>query len=210
MSRRGWRYLLAAVLVLALGALGLLISRSSSIPEILQPSFLATQALPELLQRIRNFHRVITREGRKVLEVSAQEASYFKNDKAVEILEPKVVFYEGGERAGEVSAEKGRLYLEGTDVQSVEVSGRVLFEIGRLRVQTENLTYDRASNEIRAAGEARVEAAELSLTGTDMKVNMVERTVVIGAGVKMTLHPKAAGATGEAPVAEPKPEVAQQ
>lgn len=199
MPRRAWRFLLAALLVAALGALAFGVSRRGSLPEALQPSFLATRALPELLQRIRNFHRVITREGRKVLEVSASEASYFKNDKAIEILEPKVIFYEAGERAGEVSAEKGRLYLDGTDVQSVEVSGRVLFEIGRLRVRTENLVYDRASNLIRAEGEAHVDAAELSLTGTGLTVNVLERSVVIGSGVKMTLHPRAAGASGQAP-----------
>jgi LPS export ABC transporter protein LptC len=203
MSRRAWRFLIAAVLVAALGALAFGVSRRTSIPEILQPSFLATQALPELLQRIRNFHRVITREGRKVLEVSAREASYFKNDKAIEIVEPKVIFYEAGERAGEVSAEKGRLYLEGTDVQSVEVSGRVFFEIGRLRLRTENLTYDQSSGNISAAGEANVEAAELSLTGTGLVVNMVERTVVISSGVKMTLHPKSPGAAAQAPEAAP-------
>jgi LPS export ABC transporter protein LptC len=203
MSRRAWRFLIAAVLVAALGALAFGVSRRTSIPEILQPSFLATQALPELLQRIRNFHRVITREGRKVLEVSAREASYFKNDKAIEIVEPKVIFYEAGERAGEVSAEKGRLYLEGTDVQSVEVSGRVFFEIGRLRLRTENLTYDQSSGNISAAGEANVEAAELSLTGTGLVVNMVERTVVISSGVKMTLHPKSPGAAALEPEVAP-------
>ena len=190
MSRRVWRYLLAAVLALAIAGVVLSIRRGS-VPELLQPSFLASQALPELLQRIRNFHRVITREGRKVLEVSATEASYFKNDKAVEIVEPKVVFYEGGERVGEVSAAKGRLYLDGTDVQSVEVTGGVLFEIGRMSIRTEKLTYDKATNHIRAEGEARVEAAELGLTGTDMTVDMLERSVVIGSGVKMTLRPKA-------------------
>jgi LPS export ABC transporter protein LptC len=208
MSRRAWRYLIAAVLVVSLGALAFGVSRRSGMPEILQPSFLATQALPELLQRIRDFHRVITREGLKVLEISAREASYFKNDKAIEILEPKVIFYEAGQRAGEVSADKGRLFLDGTDVQRVEVSGRVLFEIGRMRVETEKLTYDRATNEIRATGEARVTAAELSLTGAGLVVNMLERSVVIESGVKMTLHPKVAGAAGldaVAPVAVQPP-----
>lgn len=189
-SRRAWRWVLAVVLVLSLAALGVMVSRRTGGPDLLEPSFLATQALPELLQRIRNFHRVITREGRKVLEVSAQEASYYKNDKAIEIVAPKVIFYEGGERVGEVSAAKGRLYLDGTEVLSVEVSGDVLFEIGRLSLRTQNLTYDRATNLIRARGEARVEAAELSLTGTDLAVDMLERSAVIGSGVKMTLHPR--------------------
>jgi len=189
-SRRAWRYLLATTLVLALAGLGLSLARRAGSPGLLEPSFLATNVLPELLQRIRNFHRVITREGKKVLEVSASEASYFKNDKAIEILEPKVVFYEGGERAGEVSADKGRLYLEGTEVLSVEVSGNVIFEIGRLKLTTDKLTYDRATDKIHAPGMANVAAAELTLKGTDLTVDMVDKSVVIGAGASMTLHPK--------------------
>jgi len=181
---------MAAALVLALSAIALTFRRGG-VTNLIEPSFLATRALPELLQRIRNFHRVITREGRKVLEVSAREASYFKNDKAIEVLEPKVIFYEGGERVGEVSAAKGRLYLEETEVQSVEVSGNVLFELGRLSITTDNLTYDRATSHITARGAARVEAAELDLTGTGVTVDMVERSVVIGSGVSMTLRPRA-------------------
>lgn len=203
MTRKTWRYLLAAALLIGLGALGLTVSRRASLPEVLEPSFLATQVLPELLQRIRNFHRVITREGRKVLEVSATEASYFKNDKAVEILEPKVVFYENGERVGEVSADKGRLYLDGTEVQQVQVSGNVLFEMGRLKVTTDVLDYDRATNHVTAPGMAHVEAAELSMSGTGMTVDMVERGVVIPSGVKMTLRPKSPQAAA-APAATPE------
>ena len=190
MGRRGWRIVLAAVLLVAIAGLGLSLSRRGSVSELVERSFLASDALPELLQRIRNFHRVITREGKKVLEVSAQEASYFKNDKAVVIVAPKVVFYEGGERIGEVSAEKGRLILDGTDVQSVEVTGGVLFELGRLSIRTDNLTYDRATQRIRARGVARVDAAELDLSGTDLDVDVLNRTVVIGSGVTMTLHPR--------------------
>lgn len=190
MSRRAWRYLLGAALVLVLVGLGLSLGRRAVVDKVLDPSFLASEALPQLLQRIRNFHRVITREGRKVLEVSAREASYFKNDKAVEIVEPRVIFYEGGERAGEVSAERGRLYLDGTEVLAVEVTGKVLFELGRMKVTAENLSYDPEGGQIAVRGEARVDAAEMALSGTDMVVDVVKRTLVIGSNVKMTLRPK--------------------
>lgn len=190
MSRRAWRYLLGAALVLVLVGLGLSLGRRAVVEKVLDPSFLASEALPQLLQRIRNFHRVITREGRKVLEVSAKEASYFKNDKAVEIVEPRVIFYEGGERAGEVSAERGRLYLDGTEVLAVEVTGKVLFELGRMKVTAENLSYDPEGGQIAVRGEARLDAAEMALSGTDLVVDVVKRTLVIGSNVKMTLRPK--------------------
>jgi len=189
-NRRVWRLVLGATLVAVLVVLAVSLGRRGVVERVLDPSFLATEALPQLLQRIRNFHRVITREGRKVLEVSAKEASYFKDDKAVEIVEPRVVFYEEGERAGEVSAERGRLWLDGTEVLSVEVRGAVLFEIGRLRLTAENLSFDRETKRIRVQGRAQVEAAELSLSGTDLSVDMLERTVVFESDVQMTLRPR--------------------
>jgi len=188
MTRRAWRYFMAAALVLALSAIALTFRRGG-VTNLIEPSFLATRALPELLQRIRNFHRVITREGRKVLEVSASEASYFKNDKAIEIVDPKVIFYEGGDQVGEVSAARGKLYLADTEVQSVEVIGDVLFELGRMRVRTENLTYDKATIGDERQVAPRVEAAELDLVGTDMTVDMVNRSVVMSSNVSMVLKP---------------------
>ncbi|HEY2773933.1 MAG TPA: LPS export ABC transporter periplasmic protein LptC [Candidatus Binatia bacterium] len=191
MTRRAWRYVLLVALLLALGGIGVSMSRRALVQQI--PSFLATQALPELLQRIRNFHRVITREGRKVLELSASEASYFKNDKAVEVMQPKVTFFQEGEQIGEVTAEKGRLYLdstEGTEVQTVEVTGSVVFTIGRLSIYSERMTYDRETGMVTAPGDARVEAAEMTLTGTGMSVDMLKNIAVVPANVKMSLRPK--------------------
>lgn len=188
MSRRGWRMVLGTALFGAFAMLALSLGSRGPLELMLDPSRFSMENLPELLQRIRNFDRVITREGRKVLQVSAKEASYFKNDRAVEIVEPRVVFYEKGEVAGEVSAERGRLYLDGTEVQAVEVLGTVLFEIGRLRLTAENLSYDRAANRILVRGLARIDAAELTLSGTDLSVDMLERSGVMSGSVHMVVR----------------------
>lgn len=188
MSRRVWRIVLAVALFAAFAMVALNLGRRGSLESMLDPSRFAMENLPELLQRIRNFNRVITREGRKVLEVSAKEASYFKNDRAVEIVEPRVVFYEKGEVTGEVSAERGRLYLDGTEVQAVEVMGTVRFELGRLRLTAENLSYDRAANQILVRGTARIDAAELTLSGTDLSIDMLERSGVMNGNVHMVLR----------------------
>lgn len=198
MAARGWRLLLGATLAAAFLALGFSLLRKEDVPGILQPSFLSGARLPELLQRIRNFHRVIAREGRKVLEVSAKEASYYRNDAAVEVVEPKVVFYEGGERVGEVSADTGRIFLDGTEVKQVEVRGNVLFQLGRLRITTDQLHYDRETRRITAPGQADVEAAELSLTGTGLAVDVVQGSVVLESEVHMILKPRVDAPAGEA------------
>ncbi len=188
MSRRVWRIVLGIALFAAFATVALNLEKRGSLESMLDPSRFALENLPELLQRIRNFDRVITREGRKIIEVSAKEASYFKNDRAVEVVEPKVVFYEKGEVAGQVSAERGRLYLDGTDVQAVEVLGTVLFELGRLRLTAENLSYDRTANHIMVRGTARIDAAELTVSGTDLSIDMLERSGVMNGNVHMILR----------------------
>jgi len=188
MSRRAWRVILALALVAAVAMIALNVGRRTSLESMLDPSRFAMENLPELLQRIRNFNRVITREGRKVLEVSATEASYYKDDRAVEVVGPKVIFYEKGEVSGEVTAERGRLYLEGTDVQGVEVMGTVRFEIGRLSLTAENLSYDRATNRILVRGNSKIEAAELTLSGTDLSIDMVEGSGVMNGNVHMVMR----------------------
>lgn len=197
MNRRAWRILLGVALFAAVAMVALNIGRRTSLESMVDPARFAMENLPELLQRIRNFDRVITREGRKVLEVSATEASYYKNDRAVEVVEPKVIFYEKGEVAGEVTAERGRLYLDGMDVQGVEVVGAVRFEIGRLRLTSENLSYDRSTNRILVRGTSRIDAAELTLSGTDLSIDMLEGSGVMAGNVHMVMRATPAETPGE-------------
>jgi len=194
MNRRVWRIVLGVTLFAAFAMVALNLGRRGSLESMLDPSRFAMENLPELLQRIRNFDRVITREGHKVLEVSAKEASYFKNDRAVQVVGPKVIFYEKGEASGQVSAERGKLYLDGTEVRTVEVLGTVLFELGRLRLTADNLSYDRTANRIMVKGSARIEAAELTLSGTDLNIDMIGRSGVMNGNVHMVVSATPGGA----------------
>jgi len=194
MNRRVWRIVLGLTLFAAFAMVALNLGRRGSLESMLDPSRFAMENLPELLQRIRNFDRVITREGHKVLEVSAKEASYFKNDRAVQVVGPKVIFYEKGEASGQVSAERGKLYLDGTEVRTVEVLGTVLFELGRLRLTADNLSYDRTANRIMVKGSARIEAAELTLSGTDLNIDMIGRSGVMNGNVHMVVSATPGGA----------------
>lgn len=150
---------------------------------------LADIAAPQLLQRIRNFRRVVARDGQKVLEVSAREAAYYKGQKALAIVEPKVAFYEGGEEVASLRGSEGRLYLEGNDVTRAEVSGEIVLRAGMYRLLGEDASYDRKAQKIVIAGAMKIESPDLQLSGTGLTLDVLEGRLVVESGVRMHLEP---------------------
>ena len=91
MRRPRLRLLLIAVTALTAAVVLVRFAGRLRVDDLVRVETLADEALPELLQRIRDFHRVVTRNGEKVLEISASEASYFRDTSAVEIVTTRTI-----------------------------------------------------------------------------------------------------------------------
>jgi LPS export ABC transporter protein LptC len=181
------RALFVAIVAVSIPALFLRSGGRVSLDNVLDVSRFRDKALPELLQRIRDFHRVVTRNGQRLLEVSAKEASYFKGERGVEIVEPKLVFYDDGEKTGWISGKRGRVYLAGNDVESVELSGAVELKLAQFEVTAEKLVYRRDEDLIIAPGHAVIRSAELVLSGQGLTLDLHSRKLRVDAEVDMTL-----------------------
>lgn len=160
-----------------------------SLDKVLDISRLQPEHLPELLQRIRDFHRIVTRDGQKLLEVSAKEASYFRDEKAVEILEPELLFYHEGVRVGAISAGRGYLLMDGNEIESVMMSGTVEFQLSQFIVRAESIEYQRAADRIITRGATQVSSPELELKGRDLSFDLSAKTLSVDADVDMMLRP---------------------
>jgi LPS export ABC transporter protein LptC len=181
------RALFVAIVAVSIPALFLRSGSRVSLDTMLDVSGFRDKALPELLQRIRDFHRVVTRNGERLLEVSAKEASYFKGARGVEIVAPRLVFYDAGEKAGWISGERGRVYLDGNDVESVEMSGNVELKLAQFEVSAETLVYERKNDLITAPGHAVIRSPELVLSGHGLTLDIHSKTLRVDAQVDMTL-----------------------
>lgn len=148
---------------------------------------LTAEGLPQLLQRIRDFHRVVTRKGEKILEISAKEASYFRDRSAVEIREPHLVFFHGGEEVGSIDAEKGWVVIEETDLVSADLEGNVRLTLTKFSISAEAMRYDRREHKISARGQAEVRAPELELRGRDLLFDLRSHRLTVGSRVEMKL-----------------------
>ncbi|MFP6625946.1 MAG: LPS export ABC transporter periplasmic protein LptC [Deltaproteobacteria bacterium] len=146
-----------------------------------------TDSVPELLQRLRSFHRVVTRHGEKLLEISADEASYYRNDRAVIVKAPHLRFFDKGEDAGSLSGREGRVYLDGHEVESVELFGDVRLDLGDFTLSTEALTYERKRHLLMTSGAATIRSAEVTLSANALAIDLEARTLRLEGGVEMSL-----------------------
>jgi len=202
--RRFWAYALTFVALAALGA-GLFYrsGREPRIRDLFDVPKLGEEALPELLQRIRDFHRVVTRKGEKILEISASEASYFRDSSAVEIKSPSLVFFHGGERVGSIEAEKGWVVIEDTELKSADLEGHVRLVLTKFAISADAMRYDRLAERIQARGLTEVKAPDLELRGRDMLFDLRGHQLTVQSGVSMELRRPAKPATP--PRGQPKP-----
>ena len=127
MSRRLLRPALLGMTIIGIAALFLRSGPGAGLDRALDLP--ASGRLPELMQRVRSFNRVVTRGGKRLLEVSAQEASYFRGDRAVAVVEPRIAFYDEGQPVGSLQGNTGKLYLDGNELRSVEMDGGVRLKL---------------------------------------------------------------------------------
>jgi LPS export ABC transporter protein LptC len=199
MQSRRTRLLLTAAVVALLGAAAVQLVNRFKAGDVVTVESLADSALPELLQRLRNFHRVVTRDGHKLLEVSAKEASFFRETSAVEIIEPKVVFFDKGERVGEISGGRGTMVVDEGNVSSVEVTGGVRLAFVQFEIRADGAFYDREADLVITHGQATLRSDEFEVSGTGMTVDLKGESLRISEGVNMRVfRSKSAYAPGEA------------
>jgi len=180
---------IAILVLLLLVGVGVVLrsGREQRIGDLFDVPGLDEQVIPELLQRIRDFHRVVTRRGEKILEISAREASYYRDRAAIEILEPRLVFFHQGERVGSIEADKGTLVIDNTELTSADLAGNVRLTLTKFAIAADSMRYDRPQEQIQARGVTKVASPEIELEGRDMLFDLRAQKLTVGAGVAMHL-----------------------
>ena len=85
--------------------------------------------------------------------------------------------FNDGERVGAISGDRGKLVLDGNEVQAVVMTGDVELSLVQFQIVAKSLTYERARNAIIAEGEAVVRSPEVELTGTGMVFDLGTKTL---------------------------------
>ncbi len=144
--------------------------------------------LPQVAQRILDFKRVKVDDGKKVWEISAKEAQYYQDRDLIIVNEPAVsVHMENGQTVA-LQGKEGRVFLNGRDLQRVELNGSIQVQLGKYALQVDSADYDREQQKISAPGSVRISGEEFEVHGEGMTIEMPSQRLIVDKNVRMTLH----------------------
>lgn len=151
----------------------------------------AADLLPDVAQRIQNFHRMKVDKGRKVWEVAAREARYHGDENTVVVTEPSVAFFLEDGRSIALTGREGRVRLDGHELDHVDLEGDIQMQFGDYSVRTDSARYDRKDDTIVAPGHVAVTGQEMDLQGDQLELDLSTQQLRLHENVRAVMRPPA-------------------
>jgi len=184
------RWLVAALLVAVLAVGGWLLQRDVSARRRADETRKIVELLPNVAQRIQDFHRVKIDNGRKVWEVSAREAQYLESEQTVVVDAPLVEIFLADGRSVSLRGTGGKVFLHERELQRVDLSGSIEVQLGDYALHTDTAHYEADRGVIVAPGDVRITGADFELVGQHMEVDVAAQQLVLSDRVQTTLWPR--------------------
>jgi LPS export ABC transporter protein LptC len=145
------------------------------------------------------FHRVETREGKKIWEVRAKHGQYYPERNVVHIEEGSLWLFRKNNETIQIQAGSAELFLEGANLTRAEIKKNVRLEFNeKVRITTESAEYDVKADMIRAPNEVHIETDRLEVSGKRLEAKLESKEVTLLESVHTVVKP-------EQPAAAPVP-----
>lgn len=190
LMRTRLRWLVVALLIVVMATGAWLVQRGVVARRQADQLRTIVEVLPNVAQRIQNFHRVKVENGRKVWEVSAREAQYLESEEVVVVDAPVVeVFLKDGRTVG-LRGAGGKVFLKARELQRVELEGDIDVQFGEYSLHTDTARYEADRGVIVAPGAVRLAGSSFELHGEQMEFNVAAQQLVISERVQTTMWPR--------------------
>jgi LPS export ABC transporter protein LptC len=184
------RWLGLTLLAVVLGAGAWLLQRDFAARRRAEQSRVVVDVLPNVAQRIQNFHRVKVDSGRRVWEVSAREAQYLEGEEMVVVDAPVVSLFLRDGRTVALRGDGGRVFLKERELRRVEMQGSIEVQLGEYALYTDTASYEAERGVIIAPGPVRITGAGFEVHGEHGEVNVDAHTLLVSERVQTMLWPR--------------------
>jgi len=183
------RLLVGVLLVAAIGGGVWLLWRDAAARRAAEVAAVAIEVLPDVSQRIQDFHRVKVENGRKVWEVQAREAQYREGEGVVTVMDPVVALYLEDGREVSLRGTGGTVFLEGRELKRVDVEGAIAVQLGDYSLTTDRASYDAERDVVTAPGAVHIVGGGLDVQGLRMEVDVGAQRLRLAEQVRVVLEP---------------------
>ena len=184
------RWLVVALLVVVLATGAWLLQRGFAARRRAEQTRIIADVLPNVAQRIQNFHRVKVDNGRKVWEVSAREAQYLEGEEVVVVDAPVLELFLQDGRTVALRGVGGKVFLKDKELQRVELAGDIQVQLDEYALSTDTARYEAERGVIIAPGQVHITGSDFEMQGQRMEVDVSAHQMVLSAGVQTTMWPR--------------------
>jgi len=187
--RKRLRLTVITLVVLLLAGIGALVTRSLWQQHGRDVARAGLEFLPGVSQHIQDFHRVKVQDGRKVWEVSADDAQYKEEEKTIAVRGAALeLFLKDGRMLG-LRGANGQILLDGRELTRVDLDGAIQVTFAEYVVRTEHATYDHQQQTISTAGAVEISGRALEVRGDRMDVDVAGEKLILQHHVSMQIQP---------------------
>ena len=186
MSRVQARFVIALAVVISLAIVGhqLVTTLQAQRQNERDIAHLVTDVAPEAAQRMQNFRRAKIRDGKKVWEIAARQASYSHEKNEIVVEGPEVTLYVKNGDVIALRCHEGRVHLNNDEeVIRMELSGDLEMRVGDFVITTPNAVYENERNTIFSDSPIRIVGQGVEVEGQGYNVDVSEKSLTLNAEV---------------------------
>jgi len=187
--RKHFRFIVITLVVLLLCAIGGLVGRSLWQQHGRDVARASLEFLPGVSQHIQDFHRVKVQDGRKVWEVSAEDAQYKQEEQTVNVRGASLMLFMKDGRTLGLKGDEGTVLLDGRELRRVDLHGAIEVTFADYVMRTEHATYDHQQQMISTPGAVEISGRALQLRGDRMQVDMDAEKLTLHQHISMQIQP---------------------
>ncbi len=145
--------------------------------------------VPQAALQLKDFRRSKVEEGRKVWEITGDEAVYLKADREAVITSPRLVFYNQNEENVEVRGDVGHIYFNEREMDRLELRGEVEIYYQGFILKTNEIVYYQNKNQVISKGKVAMKGKGLDLEGVGAEISLNNSKLRLRDKVKTKIRP---------------------
>ncbi len=147
--------------------------------------------VPQPALQLKQFRRTKVEEGRKVWEITGDEAVYLKADREAMITSPRLIFYQQNDENVEVRGDQGHIYFSDGEMDRLHLRGGVEIYYQGFVLKTNEIVYHQRKNQVTAKGKVTMKGKGLDLEGVGAEISLKDARLRLRNKVKTKIRPDA-------------------
>jgi len=190
---RPLRFLILVVISISLGGVVYKVAETLWVQKVLEMKHDPIKLLdlvPDAALQLKDFRRSKVEKGRKIWEVTGEEAVYFKKNKEAKISKPKLIFYHESGEPIEVRGDQGHLYFADREIEKIRLQGKVEIHYQGFVLKTTEIVYLQEQDQVISQGKVAMKGEGLEMEGVGAEISLRDQKIRLQSDVKTRIEPK--------------------